>query len=81
VTTGQRGGKRSGSGQPSPWGEGETKLVRVPARFANRETLQRYLLDVPEAIDRILEQLEPRKELVRAKEAYEQLTYLKSLIS
>lgn len=46
-----RGGKRKGSGRPSPWVHKRTKLIRVPAVFADQLIEIAQKLDKGEALD------------------------------
>jgi hypothetical protein len=65
------GGARPGAGQPSKFGE-KTKVVRLPESIANdvEGFVQKYQ-DLKFNLQTSKQELEPRKNLVRAKEAYD----------
>lgn len=77
---GTHGGARKGSGQPSKHGE-PTKVVRLPESLANDVVgfVQKYR-DLERLINDSYADLEKRKHLVRAKEAYTLVSELKSVL-
>lgn len=75
-STSNRGGARPGTGQPSPWGE-PTVVRRVPRSKANK--IWEHLVDLPEAIDLKIEELQDRQTSERVKLAWAILQELQAI--